>query len=271
MKNYGVRFNGKHSFNDFGLVMFSKNRPIFPEPKIIVDEVAGTDGDYDFSECNPEGRAKYKPRPHDIEFSLRERDPAMVRIKAHEIASWLACGEQQLIYDDETAVFYLARVANKLDIENQILSVKRFTVQWKCRPYALSVVKSDEQIQFGQGLMLGYGYKLDMVPTVYVINEAKTLNVYNPAMHVKPLIRITGSLTNISFSANGKTLTYGAALASETVEIDCSKQHAVKGATNVNNNITGDYLEFANGDNTLQISGTGLNCTVSLIFRYLYL
>jgi predicted phage tail component-like protein len=251
--------------------MESKNRPILPEPKIIVEEVPGIDGDYDYSEVNPDGRTKYKPRLHDVGFSLQERNPAMLRIKAHEIAKWLACGEQQLIYDDETAVFYLARVANKLDIENQIVSVKRFTVQWKCRPYALSVVKSDEQIQFGQGLMLGYGYKLDMVPTVFVLNGARTLNVYNPAMHVKPLIRITGSFTNISFSANGKTLTYGAALTNETVEIDCSKQHAVKGASNVNNNVTGDYIEFANGDNTLQITGTGLNCTVSLIFRYLYL
>lgn len=270
MKNYGVIFNGKHSYRDFGLIMLSKNRPILPEPKIIVDEVPHLDGDYDYSECNPDGRTKYKPRTHEIEFSLKERDPALVRIKAHEIASWLACGEQQLIYDDETAVFYLARVANKLDLENQILSVKRFTVQWKCRPFGFSVVQSSEQIQFGQGLMLGYGYRLDMVPLVFEVAGAKTLNVYNPGRYVKPLIRITGSLTNISFVANGKTLTYGAALDDETVDIDCSKSQATKGSVNVNNNVSGNYIEFGDGDNTLQITGTGLNCTVSLIFRYLY-
>lgn len=251
--------------------MRTKNRPILPEPKIIVDEIAGQDGDYDYSDSNPDNRTKYKSRPHEIEFSLKEQDPALVRIKAHEIASWLACGEQQLIYDDETAVFYLARVANKLDLENQIVSIKQFTIQWKCRPFGFSVVDSTQQIQFGQGLMLGYGYKLDMVPLVFNITGATALNVYNPGRYVKPLIRITGAFTNISFTANSKTLTYGVASASGTIDIDCDKQQAVKGTANVNNNVTGNYIEFINGDNSLQITGTGLNCTVSLIFRYLYL
>lgn len=267
----GLKFNGKHSYNDFGLIMESKNRPILPEPKIIVEEVPGTDGDYDYSEANPEGRTNYKPRPHDIGFSLKERDPAMLRIRAHEIANWLACGEQQLIYDDETAVYYLAKVVNKLDLEKLIMKVKQFTVQFKSRPFGFSVVDSTQQIQLGQGLMLGYGYKLDMDSTVFTVTGATTLNIYNPGRYVKPLIRITGSLTNISLASNGKTLNYNAALANETVDIDCSKPQAVKGSTNVNNNISGDYIEFINGDNSLQITGTGLNCTVSLIFRYLYL
>jgi phage-related protein len=119
--------------------------------------------------------------------------------------------------------------------------------------------------------MLGYGYRLDMVPTVFNIIGPTTLNIYNPGRYVKPLIRITGALTNISFTANGKTLTYGAASASGTIDIDCSKPQAIKGTENVNNDVSGDYIEFINGDNQLQITGTGLNCTVSLIFRYLYL
>jgi predicted phage tail component-like protein len=270
MRN-GVKFNGLHSYQDLGLIMESKNRPILPESKIIVEEAAGTDGEFDYSDSNPEGRTKYKTRPHDIGFSLQERNMALLRIKAHEIANWLACGEQQLIYDDETAVFYMARVVNQLDLENLIVSLRKFTVRWKSRPYAYSVVDSTEQIQFDQGLTLGYGYKLDMVPLVFNITGATTLNIYNPGRFVKPIIRITGVLTNISFTTNGKTLTYGAASASGTIDIDCSKPQAVKGTDNVNNNIAGDYIEFVHGDNQLQITGAGLNCTVTLIFRYLYL
>ena len=266
----GLLFNVKHSYNDFGLIMESINRPIFSEPKIATEEVAGIDGDYDYSESNPEERTKYKPLPHTIGFTLKERDPAIVRIRAHEIAYWLACGEKQLIYDDETAVFYLARVVNKLDLEKIIMSAKKFTVQWKCRPFGYSVVESKDQLQLGQGLMLGYGYRLDMVPLVFNITGNTTLNIYNPGRYVKPLIRITGSLTNISFGANGKILTYGAASSSGTIDIDCSKPQAIKGIENVNNNVSGDYIEFVNGNNNLHITGTGLNCTVSLIFRYLY-
>ena len=45
---YGLTFNGRHS-SEFGLVMFSRNRPILPEPKLVAEDIPGMDGEYDFS------------------------------------------------------------------------------------------------------------------------------------------------------------------------------------------------------------------------------
>ena len=267
----GFIFNSKHSFNDMGIVMKSKNRPILPEPRIIAEEITSRDGDYDYSEYNPDGRTKYKPRIIEVECSFLRRDMTYLRIKAHEIASWLACGEQQLIFDDETAVFYLARVNNKLDLVTEIARIGRFTLQFKCRPFAFSRVRSDQVLQLGMGLMLGYGYRLDMSPMVFTVTGNAAFNIYNPGTFVKPLIRISGSASNISFTANGKTMTYGAVISAEQVDINCDKMTAIKGTTNVMNNVSGDYIEFINRNNTLQISGTGLNCTITLVFNYLYL
>jgi phage-related protein len=199
----------------------------------------------------------------------------LLRILAHQVAVWLACGEKPLTYDDETPVYYLARVTNKIDLETQIIRVKKFTVQFKCRPYAYSAVTSNEQIEFGKGLMCGYGYRFDMVPTVYNIISNATKSIYNPGTWVKPVIRVVGTCSSISFAVNGKTLAYGAAVNGQ-IDIDCYKQEAYKDgvssqANNVLNNVSGDWLEMINGDNTLQISGTDLNCTVTFIFNYLYL
>lgn len=271
----GFFFNGKHSWDDFGIVMKSKDRPILPEPKVVVEEITCMDGDYDFTDANPDGRTKYKPRIMDIECSFKKQDMKYIRIRAHEIANWLACGEQQLIFDDETAVFYMARVNNKLDFTTEIARIGRFTIQFKCRPFGFSRIKSNQQLQFGQGLMLGYGYRLDMVPTVFNVTGATVLNIYNPGTWVKPIIRINGSCSLISFSANGKTLSYGS-ISNGQVDIDCYKTEAYKNgvsnsANNAMNNVSGDFLEFINGNNSLQISGTNLNCTVTLIFNYLYL
>ncbi|WHH59171.1 distal tail protein Dit [Petroclostridium sp. X23] len=268
----GFEFNGKHSYRDFGLIMQSKNRPILPEPKIVVEEIPDMDGEYDYSDVNPDGRTKYKPRNIEIDCSFKDRNIAHIIARGHQIAAWLACGEKQLIFDDESAVFYLGRVVNRLDLATQISKIGRFTLQFKCRPFAFSRVLSTEDIWFGQGLMFGYGYKLDMVPTSFAITGPVALNIYNPGTYVKPLIRITGSFTNISFSANGKTLTYNTPVSFSTVEIDCAKIEAVKaGSENVLSSITGDFIEFGNGNNTLQISGTGLSCMVDFIFNYLYL
>ncbi len=267
----GFVYNGKHSYKDMGIVMKSKNRPILPEPRIIVEEIPNMDGEYDFSDSNPDGHTKYKPRVIEVECSFLQRDITHLRIKAHEIAPWLACGEQQLIFDDETSVYYLARVANKLDLATEIARIGRFTLQFKCRPFSFSRVRSDQVPQLGIGLQLGYGYRLDMTPTIFQVTGSALFSIFNPGTYVKPTIRINGSCNTISFTVNGKTISYEAALANNQLDIDCDRQTAIKdGLVNALNNISGNFLELVNGLNNFQISGTGLNCTVSLIFNYLY-
>lgn len=267
----GITFNNMHSYNDLKLHARVVRRPILPEPKLVIEEPSGVDGEYDYSDVNPDGRTKYRSVTHEVELALIEKNPALIRMRVREIARWLACGEQRLIYDDEPAVFYLARVINRLDPEAQLIKLRQLVVQFRCRPFGYSSVESNQQLQRGVGLMRGYGFRRDMAPTVFTVTAPVTLNIYNPGTYVKPLIRVTGSCSSISFTCNGRTVSYNAALAGETLEIDCQKMQAYKGAVNVNNNTSGDYIEFANGNNQLSIGGTGLNCTVTLVYRYLYI
>lgn len=248
---YGLSFNSKHSFNDFGLSIYTKNRPILAEPKIVTEDIEGNDGEYDFSEVNPDNRTKYKSKIHEIEFTLKESDLVSLRNKAHKIAEWLACGEKQLVYDDEPTVFYLGKVVNKLDLENQARTVKRFTVQFRCKPHAYSINQSNT--------------------TRTVIGNTSFL-IENIGTNVKPIIRVDGSCDNISFNLNGKTLTYNAPVtSSQMLEIDCENMEALKGSLNVTKNTTGDFLELINGDNTIQVTGTNLNCAISVVFRQKFL
>lgn len=267
----GFTFNGKHCFNDFGIVMKSKNRPILPEPKEIVEDVPSIDGEYDFSEANPEGRTKYKTKPIEVECTFFQKDLTYLRIRAHEIAAWLSCGKKPLIFDDETPVYYLAKVSNQLDLEQQIAQLGWFTINFKCDPYAYGVISSNEQLKFGQGLICGYGYRLDMVPTIYTITEPTTIKVYNPGTFVKPIIKITGTGSNISIASGLKTLHYNKAFSNAELKIDCKKMQTTLNGVNVNNDITGDEdIELVNGNNDIQINGSNLNITVTLEFKYLY-
>ena len=266
----GFDFNGKHSFRDFGLVTKIKNRPLLPEPKIVVEEVPHRDGELDFSEVNPDKRTKYKPRTIEVECAFVQRNMKYLQQKAHMIAAWLAAGERSLIFDDETAVFYLARVVNRLDLENQIARIGRFTLQFKCRPFAFSRIKSNEQPRFGQGLLFGYGCRFSG-PTIFPISGPTNLNIHNPGTYVKPLIRITGAFETLSFTCGNRTLHCNAVQLGGVLEVDCEKMEAVKdGSFNALNSLAGNFIEFAHGENLLQITGTGINCTITLIFNYLY-
>lgn len=248
---YGLTFNGKHSFTDFGLIIYSKNRPILAEPKIITEDIQGMDGEYDFSEVNPDKRVKYKNKTHEIEFYIKESSLVSVREKAHQIANWLACGEKQLVYDDEPTVYYLGKIINRLDLDNQARTLKRFTAQFSCEPYA---------------------YSINQTTVNKAITGNTTITVNNSGTYVKPLIKVSGTCEKITFAVNGKTFSYNSpVIPSQALDIDCEKMIVAKGNQNVTKNSTGDFLELINGVNTIQVTGENLNCTVSVIFRPRYL
>jgi predicted phage tail component-like protein len=247
----GLTFNGKHSYTDMGLTMFSKNRPILAEPKIITEDISGTDGEYDFSAVNPDNRITYKSVVDEIEFSFADKSMANVRAKAHTIAQWLACGEAQLSYDDDLNKYYLAKVTNKLDLENQMVRLRKFTANFRH----------------------GFAYATTETTVTYTnITTAVDKVIANPGTYVKPKFTITGTFTTLTLTCGGKTLTYSEAIAGATLVIDCDKMTCIKdGTINMSNKLSGSFFEFANDNNTLTIGGTGLNCTVAVNFRPQYL
>lgn len=270
----GMTFNNKHSYRDFGLVMKSKNRPVLPDPKVITEEAESMNGSFDFSEANEDGKTRYKDRIITVTFSFLSKNPAVIRAKAHQIAKWLSAGEKQLRFDDETAVYYLARVNNKIDLENQIISLQEFTVQFKCRPFAISVNDSTlDPIQLGQDLQLGYGYILDMTPAVYTLTAPTTLTVYNAGDYVKPkLILNAGTFTSISFTCRGMTFSYTQPLVNGSeIVIDMEECNTTLNGVDKNENTSGDYFALENGDNEIVITGTDIDCDLTVRFNYLYL
>lgn len=245
----GLSFNGIHC-SEYGLVMRSKNRPILPEPKIVAEDIPHRDGELDYSAVNPDGRIKYKPVTFDIEFSFAEKNMANVRAKAHQIALWLSCGEAQLCFDDDPCKYWMAKVVNKLDLANEMISLRTFTAQFRCFPYAFN--NNETSIT----------YEDITAPADRVIN--------NPGTFVMPRIKVTGSFSTLTLSCGGKTLTYNDAL--DNAEIVIENFHCIKdGSINAGNKLSGQFFEFANGNNTLSIGGTDLNIDVTVSFRAQYL
>lgn len=229
---YGLTFNDKHSFNEFGLIMYSKNRPVLPEIKDASEELPGMDGEYDYSEVNPDKEVKYKARPIDIEFSLKEPNPKLLRIKANKIAAWLACGEKQLIFDDEPDKYYLAKVVNKLDLDNQIVTVKRFTAQFRCRPFKFGLYLE------GADIWDTFNFEEDVSQKVeFNVTGSSVVTIINVGRKVIPTINVNA---NMSIILGGTTY----------------------------NLIAGDNkfydLKLMNGNNQITVNGTGY---IKFIYR----
>ncbi|RKN82195.1 phage distal tail protein [Paenibacillus ginsengarvi] len=86
-------------------------------------------------------------------------------------------------------------------------------------------------------------------------------------MITEPEIIISGSLTILSISANGKAFGYTTIIYNQTLAKDCERMTVKLNGTNAMPEMTGDFINMLPSLNTVTIDGTDLDCTISFVFK----
>ncbi|OQB14580.1 MAG: Phage tail protein [Firmicutes bacterium ADurb.Bin193] len=275
----GFKFDGIHCSN-FGIVLRSKKRPVVPEPKIVKEDLPFRNGTYDFSASNPYGHIMYKDREISVECTVVTDGICSLRRISREIAAWLGGKEAPLVFDDESHVFYIGRVSNRIDFEQQISKLGSFTVVFTCHPFAYGSSVSGEIPSYGEGIFYGDhalygGYNIfsangdGVVPCVQ--NEPHLFKVYNFGWYVKPKIVISGSFENIRIGFSDLHLSYDGALSGGSFAFDCEKEMTIQNGMNITNACCGTFFELAPGENILSLEADSIDCDMFFVFRNLYL
>lgn len=137
--NIGINFNGKNSFDDFGITIADGGRSFpMPELKNITATVPFMDGEYDFSYID--GKGHYNRRKITVTFNLSGSDWAEVFNKRAQVVSWL-CSERggELTFDDMpdfTFTDVTASVSGELTIIGR--RVIQLVVEFSTYPYMLT-------------------------------------------------------------------------------------------------------------------------------------
>lgn len=236
---YGMKFKNVHS-NTFGLIMLSKNRVMLPEMTDEYVDIPGRDGSIHFP-------GSFKDRPPEVEFSTTTKTLPELRQLARQVAAWLHSKRHEvLVFDDEPDVYYMAKVANQLDLE-QTVAMGRFSVQFNCEPLAYSIAADTWE----QAVTAGASY---------TITNAGTYSAL-------PVITITAGsqITGLVLTVEDKTLTYtGTLTAGQSLIIDCGKYQATKAGVNAMGDVSGDFPVLYAGDNELTINKA---CSLKIEFR----
>lgn len=125
---YGFTFNSIHS-SDHGVVMKSKNRQVLPTVNDIYQQIPGRNGSYLFA-------GELADRMIEIECSLLKTTFALLRSGLRDIAAWLYQTERKaLVFDDEPAMLYDAKVEGSIDFE-QVMRHGKFNLVFRCAPLA---------------------------------------------------------------------------------------------------------------------------------------
>lgn len=150
-----VLYNSLDSYADFRIIVKSVDRPILPALVRREISVPGKHGTYDF------GENSYENRIIIVEIKYIGTSFNELRLRARNIAAWLSqTTYKELIFSDEPDKFYLAKIYDPVSLEN-FFRLGKATVQFECRPFAMSVVTSAEDVYLDDDVPLDSDILLD--------------------------------------------------------------------------------------------------------------
>jgi hypothetical protein len=177
----GIQFGNYHSWDDFALILTSKEIGT-PSPKTETIDIPGGDGVLDLTEFF--GETKYGNRPLSFEFSTIVPQSDFMRLFS-QVQNALHGQKMRIVLDDDAEWYYTGRIS--VSPWKAEKSIGKFTIDCDCEPYKTKVN--------------------DTVISVAVTEET-TVILQNSKKRVIPTIDITGEI-NLTYGTNFWALTEG--------------------------------------------------------------
>lgn len=202
IKTLGITFNGKHSYNDFGLIMeYFKPQP--PQPKKIIQAVPGMNGDgYDFSTVLTNGEKTFTGRDLNCKFGFKEKDKKALEQKYGAVLEWLVGSEKsKLTSDTMPGLFFMAEV-QEIPQWDEVRRMGYLILDFRADPYKKGVAN------YGDLLWNDVDFYLPdyIQETRFTVNGSKTVTIGVPGSH--SIIPKVVCSTNMTCTTNGYTTTF---------------------------------------------------------------
>lgn len=196
----GIIKENKHSYNDFGLKIIS--RELNPPSKNKVKEtVPFLNGSYDFSSLY--GENTYGERTIKYVFDFKYKDKMDFISKKIAIVDWLSNGFKEPLYDDLIPGYYfIAECEDSIKFSEGYIDCE-VTVTFTAYPYKIST-RND-----GHDIWDEFNFELDMVQEIkFEVESIKNIQLYNNgAAGINPTVicssdmEITKGNTTFKFKA----------------------------------------------------------------------
>lgn len=221
---YNIVYNGKHSFNDFGLKRFNSKEHKAPSKNKIYETVPFMNGSYDFS--NIYGGNTYSDRELTYSFLVEVENEDIMNYKKIAIENWfLGTNEKTMLIDEDLKGYYYMAECIDIDFDNYY-SFGLIDVTFTAYPF-----KIGESYE-GNTIWDNFNFELDVLQdTKFNISGSNDISIYN------------SSATNIIPSV-----------------ICSSSMEVIKGNTTYkfNPGTSKDYrFELSIGENNMTVKGNG--------------
>lgn len=244
--------------------------PLIAATRDRTTSLPGVPGAYDYG-------ADMDPIPFNLPLGTHGKNRIEVQQRARKFKTLLLDGNGKpktfkLKFGYEPDKYYNVRYYGQVPLD-RLLRLGSFTIPLICyEGYAQSVVKNNE-ITWGSKVLTftapySFGHAGDGAKT-FTSSGSTVITV--TGNNLRPIIKVSGSGTNVKISWAGKTMDLGS-FSNANWNIDLEEFEATKDGKNVMNVIKGDWLdmELHQGENTINVTGSGLNLTFRVEFRDRY-
>lgn len=201
--NFGVYFDEKHSYDDFGL-FFCKRTISPPEPQTNYIEVPGRNGVIDMSTALT-GSVKYKTRTISMTFRKFDIDYENYDVLRTTIMDAIHGKRMQIVFDDD-GQYYYSGVLSVGAFKEVGRRVCEFTITANSvQPYKYNRTSSDEG-----WLWDPFDFVTGVIPGLTTTDAPGTIEFVPEVYTESFVVKASGNVSNLVMEVNGKSYSLSA-------------------------------------------------------------
>ncbi|MCU5306725.1 phage tail protein [Bacillus cereus] len=186
---YGIKFDGKHSYNDMGYTMPAERDIGFPSKEKIIVQVPFSNVEYDFSELY--GSQTYGSRQLKYQFNVVRRGnytPHAMQVEKTKLINWLmnTNGRKKLYDDTIPGYYFLAELESAADVQDD-WETGTLTATFRAYPFMIA------ELHEGNDIWDTFNFDLDVVQTTdFTVDGILCIKLINPGSpDVTPEIKVS--------------------------------------------------------------------------------
>lgn len=254
---------------DLGItVRLNSQEPMLPDLRPNTIAIPGRHGAYDFG-------AFFDAREFLLDCVFKRQDYAELKSQIRHFVRLFVDDygrpkSVKLRFGDEPDKYYDVKLRAGVPID-RLAGFGTFTLPLVAHDPTAKFIVTSDQITMDADIPIlsdllwetGLNDRTITAPTTFTV-------VNNGTTAIRFSYKVVGSGTNVTLSANGKAFSLGT-FSGKTIEVD-GEQYTVKVGGVTDLTMTGgDFIELLPGINSVKVSGSNLNITVSESLTYKYL
>ncbi|MGY6314135.1 distal tail protein Dit [Bacillus cereus] len=267
-----LTIDGKH-ISELNLQLLRNHQnPAAPSTRDSIMAIPGMHGAYDFGASL--GVREFRLPVHlKVKNEYETLSSAIRKVMAVFIDPYGKPKTVKLIFDYEPDKYYMVRYSGNIPI-NRLFSMGKFELPLTAYdPHAYSVLESTNDIRWQDMIPWMSDIPMSYKKASYTVNNAQTLTLDNYGLQiVRPVIEISGSANDLTFTLNGERFSLGS-FTNSTFLIDAERYAVMKDGQNFLFQLQGNLerLELMPGANAIPIGGSNLNINIAFKYRAKYI